>query len=419
MKKVLKFLLPILVLLILIPLFAVFIFYWSLDPYNTEKPISITGQERMGRLESFTPTWHISYPKISDKNRLSLRYTAGPAGIKTGGGIKINLGHYLFTDRPRIYTPFSITSISATFFGIELLKDVRVNSARTDLEFEIQEPSSLDSLRKLFAYIKYKRSPEGTARKDNLLRQIDNDYVVLIKLTHGELKPGDSLDITIGEKNIIAPKRETSYRILARVDSQGTGDFILLKDAPELRVFTPRVSQVKLLLPSILYPGESGRAVLRFEDDYFLPNLSHFKSARIKLDPLPGLDFPRELSVQGENGGLAELSVKAGKTGIYRITGEATVGGQKFSFRSNPLKVVKSGAPKIFWGDLHLHSMISYDADRPPEYVYWRMRHQERFDFACLSDHDMIGAVPFVSRDAVQGPHPRRMAIHKKPEQTP
>ena len=284
----------------------------------------------------------------------------------------------------------------------------------------MQEPSPLASFVDVLRLVKYKRSEQGRKKKDNLLRQIDNDFAVIIKLEEGDLQPGDEIKVVLGAKEgFPAPKRETAYQILVRLDGDGDGKFGLVP-APHrvgFDVYSASTHSVKLIGPANLYPGETGRMVLRFQDGYFLPNLTRFKQARVQLEPLDGLTFPRQLELSGSlenwDQSLAEVSVKALKAGVYRIRGTALVDGKEFKIRSNPLEVISRGKQKIYFGDTHLHSILSYDADRPPEYVYRRMINQERLDFATLSDHDMIGAVPFAPRDGVRGRTPGEWAYMK------
>jgi hypothetical protein len=379
-----------------------------LRSYHEPITLSAVPADEQGTVELLSGDWRIAGQSAIGDNRIELRFTAGEAGVATGGGLKIGLGHLLPTEQ-RIYTPFSISAPSAVFFGIDLLHDVEVVSSREGVELSIEEPRRGGDLKDLFRYIKYKRSEQGQTERDNLQRQQDNEHALRITLTRGALEPGDTLRIQIGaSEGLEASSREMSVGMITRLDADGDGQYGLLHDVPLLEAYSAWPAAVQLLAPATLAPGESSTLLLRVEDGYFLPNLARFTEARVVLDAVDGLDFERELVIEGDDeswqGCLTELPVIArGEPGVYRIEGEAIIDGRRFPVRSNPIEILAPGEPHIYFGDTHTHSILSIDADRPPEDVWWRHRHRERFDFAVLTDHDMIGAVPFAPKTGTQG----------------
>lgn len=410
LRRALVALLGLIAVCVLVPVVA-----WLVVPaYNTTIPLSTKPVDTAGSIEFPGYDWEVG----SAGNRFAIRFHVGEQGIAEGGGIKVSLGHVLPTEQ-RIYTPFSLTVPSAVFFRINLLKEVQALPSRGSVKLAVEEPSELRSLLDLLRYVKYKRSAVGRASRDNLLRQIDNEFALRVRVVRGRLEPGDFIQVGFGlDKGLQAPKREARYRIITRLDGDGDGTFGLVPDLAHLDVFAPTTARVVLVAPSTMHPGERNRMVLRTEDDYFLPNLSRFREASVTLEPAPGLEFPLDLTLRGVEGSwegsLLEVPLSAEAIGLYRIRGQAVVDGRAFTFTSNPIDVVPAGEPGIYFGDTHLHSVLSYDADRPPSYVYWRQRHQERHDFATLSDHDMIGAVPFAPRDGVQGRTPGEWTYMKR-----
>lgn len=381
-------------------------FPWLLlRSYDDALPLSADAVDLGGSVTSATEDWVIAPDPTA--GRIDVTFTVGPDGIAEGGGLKVTLGHVLPTAQ-RLYTPFSLTVTSATFFGIHLLEDAQVTCSRADVKLDVEEPRAGRSFGELLRYIRYKRTSEGRAEKDNLLRQIDNEFALHIGVKRGELRPGDTVHIVLGaSKGLAPPKSEASWEVVTRVDGDGNGTYGLLADAPSFDAYTRRAEKVTLLAPTSLYPGDTSHMVLKVTDDYFLPNLARFEHATITLEPTPGLTFPTTLAMKAVasswEGSLLEVPVTADALGVYRIRGTAVVDGRTFPVLSNPIEVVTSTTQKIYFGDLHLHSILSYDADRPPEYVYWRQRHEERHDFMALTDHDMIGTVPFATRDGARG----------------
>ena len=379
-----------------------------LRSYHEPIALSDAPPDQQGSVELLSGDWRIAGQSNIANNRIVLRFEAGEAGVATGGGLKIGLGHLLPTQQ-HIYTPFSISAPSAVFFGIDLLHDVKVESSREGVVVDIAEPRRGSDLKDLFRYIKYKRSDTGQAERDNLQRQQDNEHALQLILKKGALEPGDTLHITIGaEGGLEAPSREASMGVITRLDADGDGVFAVLEAPPTLEAYSAWPEAVQLIAPATLTQGESSNLLLRVEDGYFLPNLARFARGRVELDPVEGLDFPRVITLRGDDaswqGCLTELPVTAtGEAGVHRITGRATIDGRSFEIRANPIEIIRPGEPHIYFGDTHTHSIFSIDADKPPEDVWWRHRHHERFDFAVLTDHDMIGAVPFAPKTGTQG----------------
>lgn len=379
-----------------------------LRSYHEPIGLSAAEPDQQGSVTLLSGDWRITGQSVISDNRIVLVFEAGEAGVAQGGGLKIGLGHVLPTEQ-RIYTPFSISAPSAVFFGIDLLHDVQIESSRPGVELAIDEPRRGSDLKDLFRYIKYKRSETGQTERDNLQRQQDNEHALGVTLKKGALQPGDTLRIVIGaERGLEAPTREASMHVLTRLDADGDGEFALLDDAPTFDAYSAWPAAVQLLAPTTLERGEASRLLLRVEDDYFLPNLARFAQGRVVLDPVEGLEFQRVFELEGDDeswrGCLTEFSVDAhGEPGVYRITGQAVLDGRSFAVRSNPIEILADDEAHIYFGDTHTHSIFSIDADKPPEDVWWRHRHHERFDFAVLTDHDMIGAVPFAPKTGTQG----------------
>jgi hypothetical protein len=407
LSKILKYSLIITSIFILITLSIILLFYLFLDQYNKKIALSNSSWDTAGSVVSKTRPWHTSRESHDQRYKISFKFVAGEPGIKKGGALKISLGHILPTAR-KIYTPFSLTVPSVFFFDINLLKDVKAFPNKKNITLEIDEPSTLKSLLDIISLIKYKRSDSGKKTRDNLLRQIDNEFAIFIKITEGSLKKDDYIDIVIGhEDGFAAPKRDAEWEIIVRLDGDGDGKYGLITKTSSFQVYSPVTKKVVLTAPSNLYPGETNSLVIRTEDDHFLPNLTRFTDARIILYKLDGLKFQNQIEVKGNvndrKSCIIEIPIKAISKGLYRIKGEAFIDDKRYNILSNPIEVIPTGRKKIFFGDTHLHSIISYDADRPPDYVYWRQKFAERHDFAFLSDHDMIGAIPFTKRTSVLG----------------
>ncbi len=393
------------------------LFTWlTLPEYNKKISLSSDVQDTTGKVLLHTSEWLISKIDNPSINRIICDIIIGDHGIQRGGGIKLSLGHVINMDhQKRIYTPFSLTIPSALFFRTDLLKDVNVQGTSHSVTLQIDDPSPARAFLDVIRYIKYKRSKAGRTNPDNLLRQIDNEYSVTLNVTRGSLAPGDTVRLTLGHKNgLQAPPRETSWQLIVRIDGDGDGHYGLINSLPTLEVYSDQVARVDLIAPGTMKQGDTDTMLCRVSDDYFLPNLSHFGEGLLVLNSQKGLEYEDSLHFSGIKGGLLKIPFSALESGIFRVHGNVRIDGHEYPVCSNPLWVSEYAPSQIFFGDIHSHSIISYDADRPPDYVYWRHRHLELFDFAAVSDHDMIGAIPLADRNSVQGRTPEEWAYLKQ-----
>lgn len=392
--------------------------WWLMRRYEPPTPLSTDPADTAGSVVAQTPDWVTGPADRVVPSQVHFTYTAAGAGIDAGGSLKVMLGHVLPTAQ-RIYTPFSLSATSAYFFKINLLDEVEAVASDPSVRLRVVEPRGARSFGQILSYVRYKRTSDGEATRDGLLRQIDNEYAVRIEVVRGRLDPGETISVTFGaRKGLAPPKSEASWEIVTRVDGDGNGTWGILPSPPSFDAYSRDTQAVVAIAPTSLYPGQTSRMVVHPQDGYFLPNLPRIESGSVRLDPLEGLTFPLDATFSGGleewDGSLVEVPVTAATPGVYRITGTATIDGKAFPIRSNPIEVVPEGSPRVYFGDLHLHSILSFDADRPPTYVYWRQRYQERHDFAALSDHDMIGAVPMAKRSGVSGRTPDEWAYAKQ-----
>jgi hypothetical protein len=398
---------------VLVPVVSALVFWATRAPYDQARDWSTSPADTKGRLSVVSDDWPIA-SESSQPVQLETVFTIGSEGVADGGTLRYSLG-WLLPTRQRLYTPFSLTTSSVYFFGINLLADVEASTDADGVRLDVVEPDPAEHFGHILEYIKYKRG-DGADLRDNLMRQIDNEFAVRVRVTGGDLKPGDEVRVVFGAtEGLEPPTREAQWQVVVALDGDADGTFGLIEDPPYFSAQASETDAVRLVAPTTMRLGETRRVVVRTEDDYFLPNLTRFGRLDLTLEPVDGLQFPLSARIEAPRRArdrrdihapwrrsVHEFDVTAITEGVFRLEGEATVDGTAFAVRSNPI-VVSADAPQVYFGDTHLHSILSYDADRPPDYVYWRQRHQQRHDFAFLSDHDMIGTPGFVGLDTIQG----------------
>jgi hypothetical protein len=131
----------------------------------------------------------------------------------------------------------------------------------------------------------------------------------------------------------------------------------------------PSVS-VRLLAPSSAQPGVPFDVIVVSLDRYQNPSETVFENET--LSTVDGTVVARALTFAGRT----RVPVVLPREGVYR-----------FQFRnvvSNAVRVAQ-GAAGPYWGDMHIHTKLSYDAIGNDPYVY--ARDVSGLDFAAVTDH--------------------------------
>lgn len=442
MQKRTKAVLSLAAVVVGVPLLAALA--WLLTPgYGDQRPWSASAADVAGSATVESSEWPIANEASGRRPTVESVYTVGEPGIAQGGELRVALGWLLPTEQ-RFYVPFSLTVSSAFFFDIVMLRDAVVESNNPDVTLEVIEPSPARHFAKILQYIRYKRA-EGGASRDNLMRQIESEFAVRVRVESGTLASGDTVALTLGATDgLVPPPREAQWQVVWAVDGDADGTFGLPADAPWFAARSASAARVRVIAPTTLRVGDTRAIHVRVEDDYFLPNLVRVEEGEVSLavvgpgkmelgtHTLPvksGRAATDPLSVWEES--IVRVPFTPTAPGVHRIQVSAEIDGKAFTSTSNPVVVMPSAddsdrragaeflgeaaAPEpvegwiasldrqVFFGDTHLHSILSYDADRHPDYVYWRQKNQERHDFAFLTDHDMIGNPGFVNKTGLQG----------------
>lgn len=405
MKKALKWIAIILGILILVIGLTPVIFWLTLDEYKTSYTFSNEPEDGIGEATIQPSVWEVGeWNTEQGTEELLITYRVGENGMPEGSALRINFGHLLdFNGEQRLYIPLTITAVSAIFFDIDLYQNPKVQTDG-DAELEVTAPSWWQAFTKLLGLIKYKRTEDGLNNPDNLMQSIDREYCLEIKIVEGELKPGDSIMVQLGNvesgQGLKSPHRMNELELVVSTDGNGNGTFKPIENCPILKVIATEPKQLHVIAPSNPIVGEPFTVLVKATDNYYLPNIISIYDSQIIFEYDYNIEGPTFYQFNPQvDEGLHEFEFTIKQEGIYRITVKDENG---LIGISNPMDTRPVEKP-IVWGDMHSHSIISYDADSTPDYVFQFHRDINYLDFACLSDHDLIGITPFVERRGFLG----------------
>ena len=282
-------------------------------------------------------------------------YTAGVQGIATGGAVRICIPYGFTTPQTAYETGLG--------YATALVSDPDVT-----VEVHTRDPKTQASNADVWGLNLY------------------------IQVEQGTLAPGETITVHYGEgmsDGVFARYFDGGAEFTVAVDPDGArtarrGGFLLLDTPqPTLRVIGDVPSRLHVVIPSTIQPDESFSArvtvqdkdrntVSSFDDTLFLtmPD-GQEHTHRCKPDDqgtfvIPNLNFPSEgafrVSIHDEN---------------------RTVVGT-----SNPCRSVgSSSSDRVFWGDIHVMTVISAGLDRPAD-AYRYARDIAHLDFCATTDGD-------------------------------
>lgn len=316
-----------------------------------------------------------------------ISYTVGEEGIKAGGGLKLCPGKVLRfgPDRWRLCLQWANGwgQLQGSRPGRPNYLDVR--TSRSDVRLSV---AMLDRAvdRTRLPWLKRKLLQKVGARTPSFdPRDAFIDAMkVVVTVEQGHLAHGDTVDFTLGAGPGLEPpydSMETDFAI--EVDPYGSGCFLLESAVPTLKATGGEPETLEVVAPSTAAPGERIRVLVRCLDSRGV--LCGGFAGPVMLSSTGEVAVPPSVLLTGGGGGVAWFQAAVTGSGIARI--RARTGPGHSEGESNPI-VCSRTVPRVLWGDLHTHSVVS-DGTMEPGYHYHRARHLLGRDFAAVSDHDI------------------------------
>ncbi|MFC2076747.1 DUF3604 domain-containing protein, partial [candidate division KSB1 bacterium] len=339
----------------------------------------------------------------------TITYIVGPTGLAPGDGILLYVPH-AFTV-PQVYEP----PIEYFIRG----RNNRYIAVTTDPGYTTAEAS--DSEAGLDLWTDHEHDSSRLGEGSNLYVTLKDKALVesdTIRIVYGDIhlgSPGAAASPVEGDFEFpIVVYRQLDWEAAIKACVKPGGGWIIrhaaeiafIERPPIVRVVGREAEWFNAVVPTTPDIGESFHLTLAARDRY--RNVASGYSGKFRVKPVDGLKLPRTVELtSGDNGwkrfekfGVVE------KPGVYRIK---LIPESPFaSVVSNPIVVTETDTPKIYWGELHVHSIES-DGNRTADQVYEYARGSSALDFCTVCDH-ADGVSDVLRRAAARHNDPGRFA---------
>ncbi len=284
---------------------------------------------------------------------VTLSYTAGPEGIRPGGGLKIEIPQVWFKpqlDDPKGAGYASISGLAEDEYEASLTRD------------EVWE------------------------------------YYLTIILKGKEVRPDDVITIKLGDRSQGGPgamvqrfEQEGDFessinRLNIFVDTDGNGEFEYVSARKSLSVIGARPERFVVTAPAMVEAGKAFMLKIVCIDRHRNVGRPYY-SGRILIESTCGEGMlPDEIRMTEGNKGVHDVSgVIFNAEGTYTVKAISEDGMIEAS--SNPIMCMKElPRYKLYWGEIHTHTALS-DGRGTPAKAYRYARGVANLDFAAVADH--------------------------------
>lgn len=264
--------------------------------------------------------------------------------------------------------------IAMTIRGPELAAGQRIGLG---VPFGFPPPQADDPSSEAYTTVE---GPEGADLE--LSPMEGREHFVWIAVRRGGLKAGETLVVRYGDRSAGSPGvrlpkqalRQTLLPCFRESDTPG-----LLSSSPRVTVRPNMPARLRVHLPGTARPGERVQLRVVAQDEYGnCPSVSG-RVEVVNRDAAP--DLPAEIALargrgeavfQAPDGGVVRVCVRDGTSGAESV--------------SNPMASA-GGDEHLFFGDIHAHTELSYDAGGSIDEMYEYARDVAALDFAAAADH--------------------------------
>ncbi|HET7769785.1 MAG TPA: CehA/McbA family metallohydrolase [Chloroflexota bacterium] len=316
---------------------------------------------------------------IGEWGTWTARYTAGPGGLPTGGAIQVELPitwHQWLRNSSR--------AVQATQPSEPFYVSARASREGARVRCEVQEEQGPDA-----------GDPQLVKRPRKSLEGKNRRYAWVVRVTvdAGALQAGDTIDVLYGDRTgggrgFTPPLWAASPEpVRAAVDPTGGGAFTPLPadGLPLLHVRPAPPAEVVVYLPSISVVGQPHEVVIAALD----PNLnpSWPDGMRVSLRVVEGdaqLSAAEVTCPAGDWSARATITPRA--AGLIRVRAQSD-DGALYSISNPSRAIAERPTERLWWGELHGHSELSWDATGPTTDAFRYARDVSALQFYGNADH--------------------------------
>jgi len=337
--------------------------FQSYAGYQSEQQAVEKGERLgIGRMELLGPSEAV----VDTDAELRLRFTVGKAGLKTGGGIRIATGHN---------------------YGWNLWGGDQLQTTNPAAENYLTYKTSTGAPLRWKLYT-------GGGKNPLFLQYHPWQNINEFLLTGAPLQPGDFIEVRMGDRRggspgvRMQPMDEEAFLLKTYVDVAGDGDYLPLGKNPSIKILAASAKQLNVVVPSDWEAEKPGWVNVWLDDGYGNPAAGYRGTVKFESE-LPGAVLPPDYTFQpGDRGAHRFEGIRIPREGTYRIRVREKKG--KLSGESNPF-IVRRTAPKykIYWGDIHTHTLYSDGRGTPAE-TYDFGKRVSAIDFCSVTDHAFL-----------------------------
>ena len=299
----------------------------------------------------------------------TVTYEIGASGMRPGGCVRVQLPDTWHAGERNSANRLQATDPKADHY-------VSARASRPDVLLETAVESESDD----YLVKSARRGLDGRMER----------YVFVVRVTvaKGRLAEGDTIEIVYGDTSggsrgmrasIVSTQPET---ILVAVDHDGRERFELLAGQATLSARSGIASELIMTGPSSLVVGEPSELHLGVVDVHANPVTSFGEDVELKV--VQGeVELPSTARFAVGSGFRSVTFTPLGE-GIIRL--QASARDNILRAQSNPMRVHREApAERIYWGDLHSHTHLSWDGVGDGVFDY--ARYVSGLDFHAITDH--------------------------------
>ena len=308
-------------------------------------------------------------------------YTAGDSGIAVRGGVRIAFDGMTGCGHPQMRNPAGLNYVHC-----------QCSRREVKLVSEVVDSNS---------YYGWVDARGGGLTNGTECPGFPDVFVYLISISvMGQpMRKGDQIEVVIGETHNEGERSianddfnhflgfqlpilaQDKYIFWMLEDSTGQGDYVFLAKQPYLRIEPSFANRARIVGPSCLGTNDQCQISVAFLDSY--GNFCPAPLEEVELRAMPsGATEIMTLNTDNIEPDSTQVELPTPQYAYVEVWDLEN----SLVARSNPAQRVETGQRKVYWGDIHGHTIISDGQSTPADY-YRYARDLAKLEFCAITDH--------------------------------